>query len=413
MPRQRILYLLPGPVPPPTDPRASRYYHLSEAFEGDVLSPVWLKGPNEIVELLGDDAYPVYREGRFNLHFSFLHKKGKVRQVARRFGFYIREGLRIHRETGPLKVVLSYGAGVTGAAALLLSGLTGAKFVVEVPGVPESMNRLAKQVPSWLDRAGQRIFEWSFVAIVRRADRAKLLYPSQLSAFPALRNVPTSVFHNLVPAHLIEPAPETDDRYLLCVGFPWYRKGVDLLIRAFREIADDFPEHRLRLVGAGLDNEYLRALAGDCERIEFQRPVAMLEVFRLMSRCSVFVLPSRSEAMGRVLLEAMAARRPIVAAAVDGIPHYLHDGFNGLLFEPENHLDLAKKLRMVLEDRDLAWKLAKNAHQHMHAELDEKAHVRAFRRMIEDTLARRATQPSPAFGLQEASSGSGVGSAAS
>jgi glycosyltransferase involved in cell wall biosynthesis len=119
---------------------------------------------------------------------------------------------------------------------------------------------------------------------------------------------------------------------------------------------------------------------------------------RLMSRCAVFVMGSRSEAMGRVTLEAMAARRAIVASAVDGVPHYVKDGFNGLLFEPGDPKDLARKLRTLLKDRELAARLATNAYDHLHAELDEAAFVRRFDELLDAVLPDRREEPAASPG---------------
>ncbi len=69
-----------------------------------------------------------------------------------------------------------------------------------------------------------------------------------------------------------------------------------------------------------------------------------------MRRCSIFVLASRSEAMGRVLLEAMGAKKPIIASRTSGIPHYVRDGRNGLLFESENSADLTEKIVRLVQD---------------------------------------------------------------
>ena len=79
-----------------------------------------------------------------------------------------------------------------------------------------------------------------------------------------------------------------------------------------------------------------------------------------MAGCSLFVLPSRTEAMGRVLLEAMACKKPIIASNVGGIPEIIKDGYNGLLFESENVDDLAEKIRLVLSNKKYPTMLRNN-----------------------------------------------------
>jgi glycosyltransferase involved in cell wall biosynthesis len=93
--------------------------------------------------------------------------------------------------------------------------------------------------------------------------------------------------------------------------------------------------------------------------------------------------------MARVLIEAMAARKPIIATRVDGTPHYLEHGRTALLFESENVDELAALLERLMTDAVLAEKLAAAAFAHVHAELSEERFAERFREMVERTLATR------------------------
>ena len=87
--------------------------------------------------------------------------------------------------------------------------------------------------------------------------------------------------------------------------------------------------------------------------------------------------------MGRVLLEAMAAKKPIIASNVDGIPTYIKHGYNGLLFESENVDDLAIKIKDVLNNSEYATTLAENAYAYVNLELSEEKYVEAYRDFVE------------------------------
>jgi len=63
----------------------------------------------------------------------------------------------------------------------------------------------------------------------------------------------------------------------------------------------------------------------------------------------VFVMPSIAELQSIATMEAMASGRPVIGADAMALPHLVHDGDNGYLFEPNNSSDLAEKLRLVLE----------------------------------------------------------------
>jgi glycosyltransferase involved in cell wall biosynthesis len=74
-----------------------------------------------------------------------------------------------------------------------------------------------------------------------------------------------------------------------------------------------------------------------------------------MDEASLVVLPSRSEGMGRVIVEALLRGRPVLGSRRGGILDLVRDGENGLLFEPGG---LAPALERVLSDRDLLERLA-------------------------------------------------------
>jgi glycosyltransferase involved in cell wall biosynthesis len=94
------------------------------------------------------------------------------------------------------------------------------------------------------------------------------------------------------------------------------------------------------------------------------------------------VLASRTEAMGRVLLEAMAARKPIIASAVGGVPHYVSDNRTGLLFESENVEQLAEKLTLLMEDTEMRERLGTQALASVKAQFDETSYAQSFRQML-------------------------------
>ena len=84
------------------------------------------------------------------------------------------------------------------------------------------------------------------------------------------------------------------------------------------------------------------------------------QVGDLLRRCDVFVLPSRSEPFGIVIIEAMACGKPVVASAVGGIPEIIHQGENGILVEPEDPAALGDAILRVLEDEGLRAEIGRN-----------------------------------------------------
>lgn len=152
-------------------------------------------------------------------------------------------------------------------------------------------------------------------------------------------------------------AAQIEDRgrpYVLGIGRFVKQKGFDLLIDAFASIAADFPHIDLVLAGDGPELATLRTKADATpfrDRIAFLGPVPSSRAFALFRGATAFVLPSRHEPQGIVVIEAMSAGTPVVATRVGGVPETVRDGVNGLLVDAQSVPALARGLRFTLEDQ--------------------------------------------------------------
>lgn len=126
-------------------------------------------------------------------------------------------------------------------------------------------------------------------------------------------------------------------------------KGVDVLIRAAREIEAEFV-----ICGDGMGLEAMRKLARRCHverRVEFKGWLAPDELSREVANASVVAIPSLwPEPFGMVGIEALAAGRPVVASATGGIEDWLEDGVSGLCVKPGDVHALAQALNELLSD---------------------------------------------------------------
>jgi len=376
----QFLYLMPPPLPPEREARLNKTAFMSEVISGHVLMPVWWTTPGQAIDKLG--SYPIFTVGRFQHHLFLWAAVPRPLRMVRTMWFYVSTGLRIHRKER-VTVIMCYGTNSIGPAAVLLKWLTGAKLIAEIPGLPHDAYVSEVPHPDWKAYFKRWCADRLLGFVVRQSDMTKLDYPEQLDHYPALTKIPASVFHDFVPSAAL--AGETsDEKYLLTLGHPWYRKGIDVLIKAFAAAADRIPGYRLRIVGFILDEErpYLEQLIGNCTAITLEKAVPYEQALSLMRKCSIFVLASRSEAMGRVLLEAMAAKKPIIASRAGGIPRFVRDGENGLLFESENAADLSDKIVRLVQDQPLQRRLGDRGFEVLNAELDEAAYVRHFREML-------------------------------
>lgn len=141
-----------------------------------------------------------------------------------------------------------------------------------------------------------------------------------------------------------------------------YKNGVDIVLKALARLPlrERNATHFL-IVGSGELESSLRDLAknfGLRETAHFIGERGNDELPDLLAAADAFIRPSRSEGLGISFIEALAAGLPAIGSNVGGIPDVIQDGRTGLLAEPENPEDLAKKILLLQEDSALAKSLA-------------------------------------------------------
>ena len=154
------------------------------------------------------------------------------------------------------------------------------------------------------------------------------------------------------------PAVLLNREFILTVGTWEWKKGIDVLLRAFAELRRTNANISLVLIGRASEAESnLRTLAvelGIANEVLFFESVPHNQVGMYLEHAKVFCLPSRAEPFGIAILEAGAYRLPVVASRVGGITEIVVDGETGLLVEADDAKALAAALRRVLADTDFA-----------------------------------------------------------
>src|SRR5439155_27018103 len=140
-----------------------------------------------------------------------------------------------------------------------------------------------------------------------------------------------------------------------------YRTG-DGVAAEWRRAAPRVPGAQLHVVGSGTLRRVVAQLVEDLPaQTSWTERLTPSEVAAALDDSTLLVLPSRSEGMGRVIVEAFCRARPVVASRVGGIPDLVHDGTNGLLVEAGDTDGLADALVLVLDERELAERLGAGA----------------------------------------------------
>ncbi len=157
---------------------------------------------------------------------------------------------------------------------------------------------------------------------------------------------------------------EQNGRVVGFIGWLLPIKGPAHLLRAMSDVWESHPDVHLVFIGKGdmeVDLRTAARKAGSNGRVRFLG--WRKDVEQIMPVFDIFVLPSRNEGMGRVLVEAMAAGKPVVASRVGGIPDLIKHGENGLLVPAGDEKSLAAAIKQLIDDPEQAKAMGQRGRQ--------------------------------------------------
>ena len=138
-------------------------------------------------------------------------------------------------------------------------------------------------------------------------------------------------------------------------------KGHTYLIQAVKKIVRDFPKTKCLFVG---DGECRNELEEQVKQLELENNFLFLgfrkNVADLLHQMDIFILPSVSEGLPNVVVEAMACSKPVVGSNVGGIPEAIKNGINGTLVPPKDIDALASTILNLAKDKELQIQMGKN-----------------------------------------------------
>lgn len=369
MKKARILFLQPLFYDPTLPNFKDKFEMLSSVCRGYVIS---VSDKPLSGEIMGEFVYQ-----------SLPYIQNKVLRYIRHFFTIISLGTKFNKHL-KFDFLVSYDPLFFGVSAVVLKWLTRARVVMEING---HLGEAAFIQGGDLRQNFKRKLICSIARMcLKNADIVKCLNQRQVQEWSgSVKARRVFIFSDFVPTHIFDPAQAKDDRYVLFVGHPFHLKGVDILIAAFLKIADKFPDIRLKIIGHchGGDLERTRYIKmANHPRVEILKPVSYPDIVRIFQNCTFFVLPSRSEAMGRVLIEAMASGKAVLGSRVGGIPDVIEDGKNGFLFECGDAEDLAVKMEKLLSDENLRIEMGQRGKEVVDEKFSSHRYVQNFSAMI-------------------------------
>lgn len=244
-------------------------------------------------------------------------------------------------------------------------------------GLPRPQRRTARVVEKLL---APRIAH--YIAVARH--ELRMFYAAGLCAPERARviynGIDLTVFDELIkaPPHLLHSPPPTFT--IGCFGRLTRQKNQAALLRAFAEVKQAVPHARLLFIGGGEDEAGLRALAmrlGVSDSVIWAGEVTEARPYYAL--CDVVAQPSRWEGCPYSILEAMTARRPVLATAVGGVPELL-TGHDGLIYPPWQPQLLAENLISLATNPETRAQLGSAARQCIEQEFQ-------LEQMVERTVA--------------------------
>jgi len=272
--------------------------------------------------------------------------------------FYLLLPWRIARELRRFHPEAALVQGVHEAVAFLVArrlARSRTKLILDVQGDWHEATRL---YGSPLRRLLNPVNDALAPRAVRGADAVRTVSTQTTGLVRSLGVSPTAVFPSYVDAEAFlerPPAPLPERPSAVFVGVLERYKAFDTLVEAWRRAAPRVPAATLHLVGAGsMSDRAERLVAALPEQTRWSRRLSAGEVAAAMDDSWLVCLPSRSEGLPRVALEAACRGRAIVGGNRAGIPDVVSDDANGLLVDPDDPDDLAEALVRILSNRQRA-----------------------------------------------------------
>ena len=171
------------------------------------------------------------------------------------------------------------------------------------------------------------------------------------------------------------------------------QKGLKYLLEAFRQVLDTEKNCKLMIVGRGELEDELKNLS---KELGIEDKVIFTgfreDIPEIMHSLDIFVLPSLWEGLGRVFLEAMAARKPIVATNVSAIPEVIANGETGILVPPRNPGALVKGILHLIKNPDAVIRMGEAGRKRLEEKFSIEEMVRKTKEIYESLIKDEAIQ---------------------
>lgn len=295
---------------------------------------------------------------------------GLVRHAA-----YLLEAVALRRRLrrAPVDHIHAHFSTNAAAVAMMCRAMGGPPYSFTTHGPDELFEPIHNSL-------GLKVANAAFVACISHYCRSQVMIFSDPGDWDRLGIVHCGVDPARYDHALPGPAGDTgraSAMHLVYVGRLTPLKGGRLLIAAMAALRDSHPGLRLTVIGDGPDRAFLEDAARPLgDRVRFTGYLSQDEVAGVLAGADALCLPSFAEGVPVVLMEAMAAGRPVISTRITGIPELVEDGVSGLLVPPSDADALRTAIARLADDPALRHRMGAAGRARVRAEFDVRAEAR-------------------------------------
>lgn len=279
--------------------------------------------------------------------------------------------LKIFKQERPDIVHLnSSKIGAIGALATRIYNLTTISYKLKAifTGHGWAFNEQRFFLGRWLIALGH----WVTILLCHQTIAVSKITAKQISIFPFVKNKIIVIYNGLNAPTFVPKlearnklAPEDKDTiWLGTIAELHKNKGLDILLIAFKQVLARIGGLTLIIIGEGEERANLAHLIAQYQLTPNVRLLGRVaNAATYLPALDLFILPSRTEALPYVILEAGLANLPVIASRVGGIPEIIDDQTSGLLITAGNYKELALAIEKLLTHQDLAKTYGQNLKQ--------------------------------------------------
>lgn len=320
-----------------------------------VLSNYWAQKEHHITIIVLDKTQfkPFYHLSE-NINFESIDLFRKPKSFFKKAAVTFKQICSLRKKLKQIQpeTIISF-IDITSLLAINAAFFLGIKLIVS-----ERSNPMKKDVNPILKNVN-RLFFFRFAdRIVLQTEHVKKYYPKSYEK-------KVTIIPNPVTAPPIDyiKSQETEFRRVVSVGRLEYPKGQDILLKAFANINNHYPNWKLTLVGDGNLKNELQSL---CNEFQITKQVEWLgrmdNVWEVLSESDIFVFPSRYEGFPNALCEAMACGLAVISTDCPfGPSELITNNVNGILVPVEDERALSREISKLIENRKLRKDLGQQA----------------------------------------------------